>query len=198
MERAQRGFRIILLVDVALLVFGDRICISRLASVDKANRKPRLIYNSYVAPDDVTPVVNASADKFTAPNAIHFGAYLSRFLQKIWEADPSDGPVWLSEWEISDAFHRCLLRPADIGAFTYVVPPLPMDTSNLLCIDLVIPMGWLNSPDVFCVVLETVADVADGYLLNLTSAFLIYPPIAGTYYLAPSPTTSAARIQYIV
>ena len=31
---------IILPVDVALLVFGDRIRISRLASVDQADRKP--------------------------------------------------------------------------------------------------------------------------------------------------------------
>ena len=123
LERAQWGFSIILLVNVALLVFGDHICISCLASVDQANRKPRLICNSSAAPDDVTPAVNAYTDKYYAPNAMQFGAWIPCFLQNIWEADPSDGPVWLSKWDIYDAFHRCLLRPANIGAFTYVVPP---------------------------------------------------------------------------
>ena len=124
-----------------MLVFGNRVRISRLASVDQANRKPRLICNYSVAPDDVTPVVNASTKKSTAPDSMKFGAFLPRFLQKIWEADPSNGPVWLSKWDISDAFHLCLLRPGDIGAFTYVVPPLSTDISALMCIDLVLPMG---------------------------------------------------------
>ena len=141
LERAQRGFSIILLVDVAMLVFGNRIRISRLASVDQANRKPRLICNSSAEPDDVTPAVNTSTKKSTSPDAIQFGACLPRLLQKILEVDPSDGPVWLSKWEISDAFHRCLLRPEAIGASTYVVPPIPTDISTLLFIDLVLPMG---------------------------------------------------------
>ena len=114
-----------------------------------------------------------------------FGACLPRFLPKIWEADPSDGPVWLSKWDISDAFHRYLLQLVDIGAFTYVVPPLPTDILTLLCIDLVLPMGWVNRPDMLCAASETVADVANGYLLDPTSAFEIYPPTAGTYSLDP-------------
>ena len=124
-----------------LSVFGECIQISRLASVDQPNINPRLIYNSLAALDDVTPAVNASTNKCTAPDAMQFGACLSWFLQKIWEADLSDGPVWISKWGISDAFHRCLLRPGDISAFTYVVPPLPKEISTLLCIDLVISMG---------------------------------------------------------
>ena len=197
LEQAQRGFIIIILVDVALLVFDDRIHISCFASMDQANRKPRLICNSSAAPDDVTPTVNVSTNKSTAPNSMQFGAYLPRFLQNIWEADPSDGLMWISKWDISDAFHRCLLCPADIGAFTYGVPPLQTDTPNLLCIDLVMPMGWVKSPDMFCAASETVADIANGYLLDPTSAFESYPPTAGTYSLAPSPTASSARLQYI-
>ena len=49
--------------------------------------------------------------------------------------------MWLSKWDISDAFYQCLLRPGDIGAFIYVVTPLSTDISTLLCIDLVLPMG---------------------------------------------------------
>ena len=84
LERAQRGFIIILPVDTALLVFGDSIQISHLASVDQANIKPCLICNSSAAPDDVTPAVNTSAKKSTAPDAMQFGACLPQFLQKIW------------------------------------------------------------------------------------------------------------------
>ena len=198
LEQAQRGFRMILPVDVGLLVFGDSICISRLTSVDQANINPRLTCNSSAAPDDFTPAVNTSTNKSTAFNAKKFGACLPRFLQNIWEADPSDGPVWISKWDIYDAFHRCLLRPADIGAFTYVVPPPPpTDISTLLCIDLVLPMGWVNYPDMFCAALETVAGIDNGYLLNPTLAFEIYPAIAGTYSLATSLTSSTARIQYV-
>ena len=49
----------------------------------------------------------------------------------------------------------------------------------------------------FCAASETVTDVANGYLLDPTSTFETYPPTAGTYSLATSPTTSSARIQYI-
>ena len=77
------------------------------------------------------------------------------------------------------------------------MPPLPTYISTLLCIDLVLPMGWVNSPDMFCAASNTVADVANCYLLDPTSAFTVYPPTAGTYYLAPYPTASAARIQYV-
>ena len=107
----------------------------------QANRKHCLICNSLAAPDDFTPAINASTNKSTASDAMQFGACLPRFLQKILEADPLDGPVWFSKLEISDAFHQCLLRPGDIGAFTYVLPPLPTYISTLMCIDLVLPMG---------------------------------------------------------
>ena len=128
---------------------------------------------------------------------MQFGSCLPQFLQNIWEADPSDGPMWISKWDISDAFHRCLLRPADIDDFTYVVTPLPTDISTLLCIDLVLPMGRVNSPDMLYAASETVSDVADGYLLDPTSSFEIYPPTAVTYSLDPSPPASAARLQYV-
>ena len=101
----------------------------------------------------------------------------------------------MSKWEISDAFHRCPLRAAHIGAFTYVVPPLPCETTILLCTDLVLPMGWVNSPDMFCAASETVADMENWYILDPTSAFLIYLPTATTYSTTPAPTVSSARLQ---
>ena len=70
-------------MDVALLVFGNRIRISHLESVDQANINPCLICNFSATPDDVIPYVNTSTDKSNVPNAMQFGAYLPWFLQNI-------------------------------------------------------------------------------------------------------------------
>ena len=48
-----------------------------------------------------------------------------------------------------------------MGAFAYVVPSVPEDDAILICIDLVLPMGWVNSPKFFCAFSETLTDVAD-------------------------------------
>ena len=48
-----------------------------------------------------------------------------------------------------------------------------------------------------CAASETVADVSNSYLLDPTSAFTIYPPTAGPYFLAQSSTASASRLQYV-
>lgn len=91
----------------ALFFFSRSIQISRLVCLDQPNRKPRLICNSSEAPDTITQSVNDSTDTSTNPRAIQFGSCLPRLLQKIWEAKPADGPVLISKWDISDAFHRC-------------------------------------------------------------------------------------------
>ena len=195
-DRTKRGFSIILTKDDALKYFGNRLRISRLASVDQANRKPRLICNSTAAPDTITPSVNASSDSSSNPNAIQFGSCLARLLQKIWEADPADGPVYLSKWDISDAFHRCNLRPSDVGSFAYVVPALPSDPDVLICIDLVLPMGWVNSPDLFCSTSETVADIANQLLSQPETQTPIYGPTKDLYHTVTSPTASPSRLQY--
>ena len=75
--------------------------------------------------------------------------------------------------------------------------PFPTDISTLLCIDLVLPMGWVYSPDMLCAAPETVSDVGNGYLLDPTSALTIYPSTAVTYYLDPYLTDSASRLQYV-
>ena len=82
LERSQRGFSIILLVRDALHFFGQKIRISRLAYLDRQNRKPRLICNSSEAPDNITQSANKSTDTSTNPQAMQFGSCLPRLLQK--------------------------------------------------------------------------------------------------------------------
>ena len=80
LERVRRGFSIFLTLDDTLAHFGDILRISRLASIDQTNRKPRLICDSSVEPDSVTPAVNASTEMSDNPGAIQFGSYLARIL----------------------------------------------------------------------------------------------------------------------
>ena len=48
-----------------------------------------------------------------------------------------------------------------MGAFAYVVPSVPEEDAILICIDLVLPMGWVESPKFFCAFSETLTDVAN-------------------------------------
>ena len=143
-------------------------------SVSQANQKDRLICN-YTAPppsgdsllspsSENNPAVNLSSDMSMSPQAMQFGPCLPRILQKIWEADPQDGPVYISKWDISDAFCRCVLRLSDVGAFSYVVPPLPSDTAIYMCVELVLPMGWVSSHLFFCAASNMASDLANTYL----------------------------------
>ena len=116
---------------------------------------------------------------------MQFGSCLPRILQQIWEDDPQNGPVYILKWDISDAFHRCVLRPADVGAFSYVVPPLPSDTAIYLCVDLVLPMGWVISPPFFCAASETAAYIANAYMADHRLPTPEYVPTLGTYSAPP-------------
>ena len=186
LERTQWGFSIIFSVTKALFVTS--LFISRLTLADQVNRRPRLICNSNKEPNAATPSVNSSTDKGTVPNEMQFGACVAHILQNIWDAEPVDGLVWLSKWDILDAFYRCNLRPSDIGKFLYV----------LLCINMVLPMDWLTSPDFFCAASDMVTDNANVYALDPDSNFLVYPPpTAGAYKTANSATASPNRLQYI-
>ena len=80
-------------------------------------------------------------------------------------------------------------------SFHLCCAPLPSDATTPLCTDLLLPMSWVNSPNMFCAASETVADMANGYLLDPTSTFVIYPPTVGTYATAPAPPASPSRLQ---
>ena len=123
LKRSLWGFSIILTVEDAIRLFITLLRISRLALVEQQNRKTRLIYNSSEAPEIVTPAVNASSEKSSDSKAMQFGPCLERRLQRFWEEDPKEDPVWLSNWYSSDDFHWCNLLLSDVGKLDYVVPP---------------------------------------------------------------------------
>ena len=117
--------------------------------MEQQNCKPWLICNSIQAPGAVTPAVNNSSDKASAPKAIQFVRFMELILYRVWEADSKEVPVWLSKWDISNAFHWCNLQQSEVGKCSYMLPLVPSDTSSLLYVDLVLPMEWVNSPYFF-------------------------------------------------
>ena len=74
--------------------------------------------------------------------------------------DPVQGPVWVSKLDITDAYHRGTVKSSQVGAFAYVIPLSPGDKGRIVCIDLVLLMGWVDSPNFFCAFMEMLIDVA--------------------------------------
>ena len=125
------------------------------------------------------------------PLAIQFGACLPRIIHKIWEANSIDNRVYLSKCDISDTFHRCNFCPVYVGTFSYIIAPLPKDPHPLLCIDLFLYMGWVNSPDVFYFASETDVALANEYIKDTNTHVPTYSPTVFIYCASPSPTVSS-------
>ena len=95
------------------------------------------------------------------------------------------------------AFHHYIICPEDICTFTYIVPPIHIDLEPLLFINLVLLMGWVNSPDLFCTTSKTVIDKANAALSSGLKLDTPYLPMDGLYHLPPSPSVCPTRLQYI-
>ena len=76
-------------------------------------------------------------------------------LQAIWEADLEEGPVQVAKLDVMDMYHCGTLNPSQVGAFAYAIPSVPNNDVILICIDLVLPMVWVDSPKFFCAFSET-------------------------------------------
>ena len=108
-----------------------------------------------------------------------------RILQAVWEADPLQGPVRVSKLDVTDAYHRITIKPAQVGVFAYVIPSTPGDEGIFICINLVLPMGWVDSPKFFCAFSETLTDVANA-LVNSE------PPVPSYRTISEIPSTGPA------
>lgn len=94
---------------------------------------------------------------------MQFGRALTRILTKIVHADIRHGPVKLIKVDIADGFYRVHLSPRHIPLLGVAFPPAP-DGTQLIAFPLVLPMGWVESPPLFCVATETIADLANNSL----------------------------------
>ena len=131
--------------------------------VPQRERRPRWICD-YTFSD-----VNKDTCPIAPLEAMQFGHALDRILRHILLANPALGPVHLLKLDISDGFYRVGLRPEDIPKLGVVFPTKPGE-DPLVALPLVLPMGWKNSPPIFCAATETAADIANDRLQSLTPA----------------------------
>ena len=62
---------------------------------------------------------------------------------------------------MTDAHHCGTLQLSQVGAFAYVVPSVPDNDVIIICINVVLPIGWVDSPNFFCAFSEKLTDVAN-------------------------------------
>lgn len=147
--------------------------------VPQRDRRPRWIC------DYSWSNVNADTLPLAAMEAMQFGHALDRILREILLANPAFGPVRLMKVDISDGFYRIDLNVDDIPKLGVVFPTLNGE-EPLIAFPLVLPMGWKNSPPIFCTATETIADLANARL----QAHLNYPehPLDHLAASIPSPS----------
>jgi hypothetical protein len=128
--------------------------ISPMGVVPQHERRPRPIvdYSFSGVNDDTVPL--------SPREAMQFGRALERIIAHIVHSDPTYGPVQFLKIDIADGFYRVWLRLEDIPKLAVAIPNLPGEES-LLALPLALPMGWTQSPPVFCAVTETIADEAN-------------------------------------
>ena len=106
----------------AVQLFRENLKISRIAAVPQAKRRHCLILNLSATPDKENTSFNDTTDMEIALESMKFGRSFPRILQVISEADLEGGPVRVSKLDVTDAYHRGILQPSQVGAFSYVVP----------------------------------------------------------------------------
>ena len=137
-----------------LLLDQPDLRLSPLGVVPQRDRRPRTIsdYSYFGVNEDTVPL---------APQeAMQFGRALQRILQRLHDANPRYGPVYLAKVDIADGFYRIGIRPADALKLA-VLFPTRKGEEPLIAIPLTLPMGWKESPPAFCTATETVADLAN-------------------------------------
>ena len=78
--------------------------------------------NLSAQPDKGTSSVNETTVRESAPESIQFEHASPRILQAIWEEDPVQGLLRVSNLDVTDAYHHSTLQTAQMGAFAYVIP----------------------------------------------------------------------------
>ena len=98
---------------------------------------------------------------------MQFGQTLKRLLQHIHRANDVFGPVYMSKIDFSDGFYWLWLRPEDTSKLAVLFLSRPGE-EPLVEIPLTNPMGWCFSPPNFSACTETVADLPNASLENLS------------------------------
>ena len=82
-------------------------------------------------------------------SAMQYGRALDHLIREIVYADPALGYVYLLKADVSDGFYRIGLRPTDAPKLGLIFPS-GKEEEQMVAIPLTLPMGWKNSPPLFC------------------------------------------------
>ena len=140
--------------------------------------------------------VNETTNREAAPESLQFGWAFPCILQAEWDADPVQGLVRVSKLDVTDAYHRGTVKPAYVGVFAYVIPSAPGYEGKIICINLALPMGWVDCPKFFCAFSETLTDVANT-LVNTDLPVPSYGEISEIPATRPGPSHTPGSITHI-
>ena len=118
-----------------------------------------------------------------------FGCAFPRILQAIWEADPAKVPMRISKMDGMNEYQLSTLQPYQMRNFTYSFALVLEYYGIVISINLVLPVGWVDSTKFFCAFSETMMDVASalldtlipvleyGYMTNIPVTGLVPPHV---------------------
>ncbi len=129
-----------------------------LAAKDERERKPRLLCD-HSWPWG-WPSINESTIPHAPPEAMQFGGTLPRVCSQIRHANPKYGPVHLGKYDLKDGYYKMYLKALHCLRLAVVLPRYEGE-EQLVAIPLALTMGWAQSPPSFCVMSETVCDLAN-------------------------------------
>jgi hypothetical protein len=95
-----------------------------------------------------------------APDFLQFGHALYRILQLLQRADTRRGTTYLAKIDVADAFMRIPLFAPHIAVLGALLPAY-VGEEQLVAFPMILPMGWIESPQYLCAVTETITDMAN-------------------------------------
>ena len=146
------GFYAVLPYRVVRHLPGLRL--SPLGIKEERDRRARLVV------DHSHYLVNLHTMAHAPKEAMQFGGALYRVLYKLFHADPRFGPAWLAKYDVKDGFYRMMLRALHALGLTVILPRYEGE-EPMVAVPLVLTMGWVNSPPIFCAMSETACDIAN-------------------------------------
>ena len=152
LDFVRKGFWMLLPYSEVRNLEGLRL--SPIGVVPQDGRRPRVIvdYSYWGVNDDTLQLSDA--------NSMQFGRTIARLQQQVAWSNPRFGPTRAYKVDIGDGFYRVQLCTSGVLKLGVLLPPL-LGEEPLVAFPLVLPMGWKESPPLFCHFTETACDLTN-------------------------------------
>ena len=114
-------------------------------------------HHSQVIVDHIWFGVNDHTVSDLPHEVMQFSGMLPHLLWLLQHADPAEGPVYLSKYDLTDGFYQIFLAADD-------ALKLANGETQLVAMPLSLTMGWTNSPPMFIATSKTAADLTNAQL----------------------------------